>query len=483
VEAGLTSFDMADHYGPAEVVAGRFHSRAPHLPLQLLTKWVPKPGRLSKADVRAAVDLALKRLRVDTIDLLQFHAWNYADPAWLETLFELQELKQQGLIRELGLTNVDTAHLRVVLASGIQIVSNQVSFSLLDQRAAHGLSAFCVDHGVQLLAYGTLAGGWLTERWLGAPEPDWDRVPTWSMMKYGRFLRVAGGWSALQRVLKAAASVAGRHGVSIPNVASRFIMDQPGVAGVGLDEERGTAGLVRVDAGPQEVSPARPGRHRVGMQEPHPGGPQADLIVEDPLDAVVLHVLLGDARPVPADEAGDGKGEAVQIDHADGGDAVAHRSNQLVQQGDDLLVHLLVGRRHVLRRAEAVVWHTADVEEAPEALNERALDLPVVRVKARNGPAGCICAGRSQVQRPFKLPAITVPGQGAVRRLRMGAAAALSHGTGRAGDGVGLLPELLGRPVFTLICRAVDNLFALTGIISPPSESRLHSVMSFIWGI
>jgi enamine deaminase RidA (YjgF/YER057c/UK114 family) len=85
---------------------------------------------------------------------------------------------------------------------------------------------------VQLLAYGTLAGGWLTDRWLGAPEPDWERLPTWSQMKYGRFLRVAGGWSALQRVLTAAAAVAARHGVSIANVASRFILDQPGVAGV-----------------------------------------------------------------------------------------------------------------------------------------------------------------------------------------------------------------------------------------------------------
>jgi aryl-alcohol dehydrogenase-like predicted oxidoreductase/enamine deaminase RidA (YjgF/YER057c/UK114 family) len=232
VEAGLTTFDMADHYGPAEVIAGLFRSRAPQHPVQLFTKWVPKPGRVSKTEVRAAVERALKRLGVEAIDLLQYHAWNYADPSWLETLFDLQELRSRGLIRHLGLTNIDTAHLRIVVASGIHVVSNQVSFSLLDQRAASGLGPFCVEHDVQLLAYGTLAGGWLTERWLGAPEPDWDRLATWSLMKYARFLRVAGGWGALQRVLKAAASVAAHHGVSIANVASRFILDQPGVAGV-----------------------------------------------------------------------------------------------------------------------------------------------------------------------------------------------------------------------------------------------------------
>lgn len=231
VDAGLTTFDMADHYGSAELVAGIFRSRHGGA-VQCLTKWVPKPGRVPRADVRAAVERALGRLRADSIDLLQYHAWNYADPSWLETLYELQDLKRAGLIRELGLTNVDTAHLRMVRMSGIDVVSNQVSFSLLDQRAARGLAPYCEATGVRLLAYGTVAGGWLTERWLGQPEPDWERTGTWSMMKYGRFLRVAGGWAALQRVLAAAKAVADRHGVSIPNIATRYILDQPGVAGV-----------------------------------------------------------------------------------------------------------------------------------------------------------------------------------------------------------------------------------------------------------
>lgn len=231
VDAGLTTFDMADHYGSAELVAGIFRSRQTGA-VQCLTKWVPKPGRVGKAEVRAAVERALQRLQTDAIDLLQYHAWNYADPSWLETLYELQELKRDGLIRHLGLTNVDTAHLRIVKSSGIDVVSNQVSYSLLDQRAAARLGPYCADTGVGLLAYGTVAGGWLTERWLDQPEPDWERTGTWSMMKYGRFMRVAGGWDALQRVLRAAQRVAATHGVSIANVATRYILDQPGVAGV-----------------------------------------------------------------------------------------------------------------------------------------------------------------------------------------------------------------------------------------------------------
>jgi len=232
VAAGLTSFDMADHYGSAEVVAGLYRSAARPSQAQLFTKWVPKPGPVTKADARAAVERSLSRLQIDAIDLLQFHAWNYADPSWLETLFHLQELKNEGLIRHLGLTNVDTAHLNIVLATGIEVISNQVSFSLIDRRAARALSPYCAARGVHLLAYGTLAGGWLTEKWLGQPEPDWEKTGTWSQMKYGRFLRVAGGWSALQRLLAVIARIAARHHTSIANVASRSILDQPGVAGV-----------------------------------------------------------------------------------------------------------------------------------------------------------------------------------------------------------------------------------------------------------
>lgn len=233
VEAGLTTFDMADHYGSSELVAGLYReSLADPSSVQLCTKWVPPPGPVSAAMARAAVERALTRLRSETLDLLQFHAWNYADPCWLDALCHLDALRQEGLIRHLGLTNVDAPHLDMVLASGIPVVSNQVHCSLLDQRAAGPLSAVCAARGVRLLAYGTVAGGWLTERWIGQPEPDWERTGTWSQMKYGRFLRVAGGWDALQRVLAAAKVVADRHGVAVATVASRYVLELPAVAGV-----------------------------------------------------------------------------------------------------------------------------------------------------------------------------------------------------------------------------------------------------------
>ncbi len=233
VDAGLTTFDMADHYGSAEDIAGAFREHQPGgEAVQLLTKWVPRPGRSSRDDVRAAVQVSLDRLKAERLDLLQFHAWSYADPGWLDCLFWLHELHEEGVIAHLGLTNFDTAHLRVVLHSGIPIVSNQVCYSLVDQRPSLGMTELCLEHGVKLLAYGTVAGGFLTERWLEAPAPEWDHLETWSQMKYGRFIRAAGGWERLGPVLQAVHAVAAKHGVSMANVACRHILDRPAVGGI-----------------------------------------------------------------------------------------------------------------------------------------------------------------------------------------------------------------------------------------------------------
>jgi aryl-alcohol dehydrogenase-like predicted oxidoreductase len=117
-DAGLTTFDMADHYGSAEDIAGLFDNKYAKGKSQLFTKWVPTPGQVTKEQVREAVQRALKRLRTERINLMQFHAWNYADPTWLDCLYWLQELKAEGLNQcTLGLTNFDTAHLRIVLTS------------------------------------------------------------------------------------------------------------------------------------------------------------------------------------------------------------------------------------------------------------------------------------------------------------------------------------------------------------------------------
>ncbi len=227
--AGFDSFDMADHYGSAEEIIGALAARG-KAAFRAFTKWCPEPGDMTSQMARAAVERACSRMNTRCIDLMQFHWWRYEHPGYLDALRELGRLRNEGLIGRIGLTNFNTDHLRVVVKSGLQVVSNQVSFSLLDRRAGEAMSAFCLAHGVRLLAYGTLAGGLLSERYLGQAEPE--AFSDWSKMKYGRFVAAIGGWAALQVVLEAAGDIARKHGVSIANVATRWVLDQPAVAAV-----------------------------------------------------------------------------------------------------------------------------------------------------------------------------------------------------------------------------------------------------------
>ncbi|MEO4000852.1 aldo/keto reductase [Mesorhizobium sp. CAU 1732] len=231
VTDGFTTFDMADHYGSAELIAGAVLKRhtGSQRPLAF-TKWCPEPGPMTPDVVRRGVQDRLDRLGVAKIDLLQFHWWTFEHPAWLDALHEMTKLRAEGLIGEIGLTNFDAAHLAVALAEGIPIVSNQVSFSLIDRRAAGALSDLCARTGVRLFAYGTLCGGFLSSRWLGQPEPA--EIGDWSGMKYRRFIEAAGGWDAYQAILRAASAIADRHGVSVSNVATRWVLDHASVAGV-----------------------------------------------------------------------------------------------------------------------------------------------------------------------------------------------------------------------------------------------------------
>ncbi|MBW9118152.1 aldo/keto reductase [Rhizobium cauense] len=231
-EKGFDTFDMADHYGSAELITGTLLSRYPdeqHRPVAF-TKWCPEPGPMTREVVRKGVEERLRRLDTDRIDLLQFHWWTFEHPAWLDALHEMQRMKEEGLISALGLTNFDAAHLAVALADGIQIASNQVSFSLVDRRAAGALSDLCGKTGVKLLAYGTLCGGFLSEKWLGKSEPI--EIADWSRSKYKRFIDAAGGWEPFQAILGAASQIARKHQVSISNVASRWVLEQEAVAAI-----------------------------------------------------------------------------------------------------------------------------------------------------------------------------------------------------------------------------------------------------------
>lgn len=240
-DAGLGTFDMADHYGPAEDLYGIFinrvrRERPPELleNIRGLTKWVPPPVKMTSKFVRDSIDVSRKRMDVASLDMLQFHWWDYSNSGYLDALKHLTDLKEEGKIKTVALTNFDTERLQIILENKIPVVSNQVQHSIVDMRPQQKMAELCQLMGVKLITYGTVMGGLLSEKFLDtnlnipfAGPP----LNTPSLQKYKRMVDAWGGWSLFQVLLQTLNKVASKHGVSIPTVAVRYILDQQAVAG------------------------------------------------------------------------------------------------------------------------------------------------------------------------------------------------------------------------------------------------------------
>ena len=103
------------------------------------------------------------------------------------------------------------------------------------------MASFCGGHAMTLLAYGTLLGGLLSERYLGRAEPRRAELDTASLQKYKRMIDAWGGWTLFQELLAVLKPIADKHRVSIANVGTRYILDRPAVAGVIVGARLGIA--------------------------------------------------------------------------------------------------------------------------------------------------------------------------------------------------------------------------------------------------
>jgi len=237
VERGIDTFDCADIYTGVEALIGEFiaanRERAEPWPVRVHTKYVPDYdalGALTRADVETIIDRSLRRLNQERLDMVQFHWWNYAVPGWVEAAQWLGELQQAGKIDRLSLTNFNTEKTRELADAGVELTTTQVQYSLLDPRPEKALVALCAERGMHLLCYGTLAGGFLSDRWLGEAEPT--TLQNRSLIKYKLMIDEAGGWALFQELLRTLAAIARRHGTTIATVASRWVLEQPRVAAV-----------------------------------------------------------------------------------------------------------------------------------------------------------------------------------------------------------------------------------------------------------
>jgi len=259
VEAGITTFDCADIYVGVEQLIGDFRRTHPSLAqqVQVHTKFVPDLSDLASVDrryVERIIDRSLRRLGLECIDLVQFHWWDLKVPRYVQTALELDRLRRAGKIASLAVTNFDTPHLDEIISAGVPIAAHQLQYSLIDDRPNIRMVEFCRAQGIALLCYGTVCGGFLSERWLAKPEPRF-KLGNRSLIKYKLIIDDFGGWDLFQQLLEVLATAAARHGTDIATVASRAILDRPQVAAVIVGavntshlQAHGQVGTLQLDA-------------------------------------------------------------------------------------------------------------------------------------------------------------------------------------------------------------------------------------------
>jgi aryl-alcohol dehydrogenase-like predicted oxidoreductase len=227
-DAGITTLDTADIYGPSELVVGQFVGEQPRA--VACTKFCCFRGleQIDRAQVRSRIESQCARLKVKSLPLVQFFWADYRVRRYVEVAKMLAELQAEGLIQNIGITNFDLPRIKELVSAGVPLASNQVQLSALDSRPLQsGMAEFCADKNIKILAFGTVGAGLLSERYLGKAPPTSDelRAGGYSLSMYASTADRFGSWSLVQELLAVMAEVARAHpGATIANVAQRYVL-------------------------------------------------------------------------------------------------------------------------------------------------------------------------------------------------------------------------------------------------------------------
>lgn len=198
--------------------------------------------------IREEVELSLKRLQTDRIDLYQTH-WQDPTTPIEETMDALLSLKQAGKIRAIGVCNATVAQMRAYASRG-PLDSDQERYSMIDRKLEAEQLPYCREHRVAVLAYSPLAMGMLTGKM--GPEREFgdgdirDKQP-----RFGKENR-----AKVAAMLDEMKPVAERHKVSLTQLIIAWTASQPGLTHVLCGARTPEQAIENSAAGSIELPPA-----------------------------------------------------------------------------------------------------------------------------------------------------------------------------------------------------------------------------------
>lgn len=221
--AGVTTFDTAEVYGNGyseELVAKALSDVRDRV--VYATKVFA--NRLKHSQVLEACEKSLQRLKTDYIDLYQIHwpsgAFNSAIVPIEETMGALNELKQQGKIRAIGVSNFSRAQLAEAAEYG-QIDSLQPPYSLFWRQIETDTQPYCVEHNIAIIAYSSLAQGLLTGRFAADHQFEEGDIRLKNKLFKGE------NYQRAQAALTRLRPIADRQGCTLGQLALAWLIAQP----------------------------------------------------------------------------------------------------------------------------------------------------------------------------------------------------------------------------------------------------------------
>lgn len=173
INAGVTLFDTAPAYGlgrSEEILGKSLGARRKSIIIATKVGLVWKSNETietftdsSPTNIEREVDMSLRRLKTDYIDLYQIH-WPDPNTPIEDTLLAMEKLKQSGKIRCIGCCNFPLGLLKESLKYG-EIKTVQIPYNLIDRKVEEHVLPFCKERGIAVLAYSPLARGLLTGKY------------------------------------------------------------------------------------------------------------------------------------------------------------------------------------------------------------------------------------------------------------------------------------------------------------------------------